>query len=96
VTRAAEVPRLETERLMSTLHGLRIASPLLVVNAVTLRPGDCSWCRRTARKESRETARLAARCRLRSRECAIILAPLAAPPPRGLAALTRWGETWMP
>src|SRR5262249_24880418 len=41
VTRAAAVPRRETERLLERLTRLRIASPAVLVNALTLAPGRC-------------------------------------------------------
>jgi arsenite-transporting ATPase len=91
VTRATTVPRLETERLIDRLRRLRVAVPAVVVNAMTLAPRRCAWCRATAAAERRELLALARACRRASRECAIILAPLAAPPPRGIAELERWG-----
>jgi anion-transporting ArsA/GET3 family ATPase len=94
VTRAAAVPRLETVRLIRRLRRLRLAVPAVVVNAMTLAPRTCWWCRATAASEKRELFTLARACRRGSRECAIILAPLAAPPPRGIAALERWGTKW--
>jgi len=95
VTRAAEVPRLETERLIARLRRLRLAAPAVIVNALTLAPGRCLRCRAVAAAEQRQLALLERRCRQRSRECAIILTPLAAPPPRGVAALDRWARTWV-
>ena len=97
VTRAAAVPRLETERLLVRLHRLRLAAPL------TLAPGRCPVCRATAAGERREFALLARRSqkrhpRRRGRsgvQCAIIQTPLAAPPPRGAAALNRWAASWI-
>jgi arsenite-transporting ATPase len=94
VTRAAAVPRLETERLIRRLRRLRLAVPAVVVNAMTLAPRTCRWCRATAVAERTELFKLVPACRRGSRECAIILAPLAAPPPRGIAALERWGKAW--
>jgi arsenite-transporting ATPase len=94
VTRAAAVPRLETERLIRHLRRLRLSVPAVVVNAMTLAPRKCRWCRATAAAERRELLALARACRRGARECAIILAPLAAPPPRGIAALERWGTMW--
>ncbi len=93
VTRAAAVPRLETERLFRSLRRLRIAAPIVVVNAMTLGPGRCPTCRRTAAAERRQLAAIRAGL---DRSCAIIQAPLAAPPPRGLAALERWANSWAP
>ena len=95
VTRAAEVPRLETERLIARLRRLRLAAPAVIVNALTLAPGRCLRCRAVAAAEQRQLALLERRCRQRSRECAIILTPLAAPPPRGVAVLDRWARTWI-
>ena len=90
VTRAAEVPRLETERLIRRLRGLHLAAPAMIVNAMTLAPGRCARCRATA---AAERAALAALARSRRRS-AIIQTPLAAPPPRGVAALERWATHW--
>ena len=95
VTRAAAAPRIETERLLARLRRLALAAPAIVVNAMTLAPGGCPICRSTAAAERRELGRLTRR-RPRARgECAIIQTPLAAPPPRGAAALDRWAKSWM-
>jgi arsenite-transporting ATPase len=107
VTRAAAVPRLETERLLARLHRLQLAVPAVIVNAMTLAPGRCPVCRATAAAERRELALLKHRPK-RSRgpgrgsrdgveervQCVIIQTPLAAPPPRGAAALDRWAGSW--
>jgi arsenite/tail-anchored protein-transporting ATPase len=90
VTRAAAMPRLETERLLVRLRRLRLSAPAVIVNAMTLAPGRCPLCRATAAAERRQLAMLARR-RVR---CAIIQTPLAVPPPRGPAALNRWGALW--
>ncbi len=95
VTRAAEVPRLETERLLDRLRRLGLATPALVINALTLAPRKCPRCRATAAGERRVVAALERRCRRGRRECAIIQTPLTAPPPRGVAALDRWARTWI-
>jgi arsenite/tail-anchored protein-transporting ATPase len=95
ITRAADLPRLETERLLAELGRLRLAMPLMVVNAMTLAPGRCPRCRHVAAAERRELARLQrGRPAGRSR-CAIIQTPLSAPPPRGIAALEHWGGRWI-
>jgi arsenite/tail-anchored protein-transporting ATPase len=91
VTRAAEVPRRETERLMRQLRRLRIASPVVIANALTLWPRRCPWCRTTAAGEKRELARFRRHCR----RCVIIQTPLAQPPPRGVAAIEEWAGTWI-
>jgi len=90
VTRAAEVPRKETARLLARLHRLRLATPAVVFNALTTTPGRCARCRATAAAEAREIRALR-----RPRGCAIIRTPLVAPPPRGVAALQRWAATWI-
>ena len=95
VTRAAEVPRFETERLLDRLRRLELAAPAVVVNAMTLAPGRCARCRATAAAERRSLAALRRRCGQRSRECIIIQTPLSAPPPRGVRALDRWAERWV-
>jgi arsenite-transporting ATPase len=92
VTRAAEVPRLETVRLLAQLRRLRLATPALVVNAVTIAPGRCRWCRATAAAERRELAALRRVC---ARRCAMIDTPLVAPPPRGVRQLNEWAARWL-
>ena len=94
VSRAADVPRLETERLLRALRRMRLAVPALVINAATLAPGRCPRCRATAAAERPQRGALARACRTRSRDCAIILAPLSAPPPRGVAQLEVWARLW--
>src|SRR5262249_13564986 len=54
VTRAAEVPRRESARLLVRLRRLHLAVPALVVNALTLDPGRCAWCRTISAAERRE------------------------------------------
>jgi len=91
VTRAAEVPRLETARLLARLRRLHLSAPAIVVNAMTLLPGRCARCRATSAAERREVSALGRLCRGR---CAMIEAPLAAPPPRGARALNGWAQRW--
>jgi len=95
VTRAAEVPRAETERLLARLRRLALAVPAIVSNAMTLAPGRCSRCRAVAAAERAQVRALRAACGRRSRECVIIQTPLSAPPPRGGRALERWGARWL-
>src|SRR5205085_8584888 len=52
VTRAAALPRLETVRLLAALRRISVASPLLLVNALT--PPGCSRCRQAAAREREE------------------------------------------
>ncbi|HET7041742.1 MAG TPA: ArsA family ATPase, partial [Gemmatimonadales bacterium] len=80
VTRAAELPRRETVRLLGSLKDLGIAVPAVVVNAVP--PADCPRCG-------------GASIRPRGLErCAIIKAPAEFPPPRGVARLSAWARSW--
>jgi arsenite-transporting ATPase len=95
VTRAAAVARVETERLLARLRRLKLAAPMVVVNAMTLAAGRCPWCRATAAAERRELVTLARATRRRSQECAIILTPLSGPPPTGVAALEQWAASWV-
>jgi arsenite-transporting ATPase len=92
VTRADELPRRETERLLRRLKRLHLSAPAIVVNARTLAPGRCARCRAVAAAERRELVRLRQACGTR---CAIIEAPLSAPPPRGAKALDAWARTWL-
>ena len=93
VARAAELPRLETGRLLARLRRLRVSTPFVVVNALTLNPGRCAGCRAAHGAERREMTRIGRLCR--EHRCAIIQAPLAVPPPRGVTALERWSRTWI-
>jgi arsenite/tail-anchored protein-transporting ATPase len=91
VTRAADLPRRETERLLVRLRRMHLSVTALVVNARTLAPGRCARCRAVAAAERRELAALRRVC---ARRCAIIQTPLSAPPPRGVKALAAWQRTW--
>jgi arsenite-transporting ATPase len=83
VTRAAELPRRETERLLGSLKRLGIAVPAVVVNAVT--PPGCTRCGGPAPRPIP---------RLINPRCAIIEAPATFPPPRGARALAAWVMDW--
>ena len=91
VTRAAELPRVETARFLARLTRLRLYVPAVVVNALTPESGSCRRCRRTRAAEQREIAALRRVVGRRS----IIPAPLAAPAPRGIRALESWARTWL-
>ena len=91
VARAAQVPRSETERFLERLRRLQLATPALVVNAMTLTPGRCRRCRATAATERSELAAL----RRLSQRRVIIQTPLTAPPPRGVRALSEWARRWI-
>jgi arsenite-transporting ATPase len=93
VTRPAELPRLETHRLLQRIGRLRIPLAALLVNAVT--PPGCARCRTLSRREARQLAALRRECRSPARgRCGIIVAPAVAPPPRGAEALARWRARW--
>src|SRR3989442_16040175 len=78
VTRAAEMPRLETARLLAALTRLHVSVSGIVVNALT--PPGCPHCRRAATAESRALDALR-QARRPPKRGAIILAPAEAPPP---------------
>jgi len=92
VTRAAELPRLETERLLAALRRLRVTVPAVVVNA--LGGEGCARCAAARREERRLVAALARQRATGRRPWGIISTPAAAPPPRGVAALAQWARTW--
>ena len=88
VTRAAELPRVETERLLAALRRLRIAIGPVLVNALT--PPGCARCKRAA---AAEDVQLTA---LRRRTPAMLGAPAVVPAPRGVRALLAFSRTWTP
>jgi arsenite-transporting ATPase len=92
VTRAAELPRRETVRLLRSLKDLGIAVPAVVVNAVP--PAGCTRCggSTAAAKEAGSLRRSLDRLGLE--RCAIMSAPAAFPPPRGVAGLAAWVRSW--
>jgi arsenite-transporting ATPase len=89
VTRAAALPRAETQRLMRRLDGLHIHVPMVIVNAVGR--GTCARCRAAAAVEQREITRLQ---RAMPRQTPIVVTPVELPPPHGPAALSRWQRRW--
>ena len=88
VTRAAQLPRLETARLLAALRRLRVAAPAVLVNALT--PPGCPRCRRAAAAEARELGLL----RKARGGWAMLGAPAVAPGPRGAGALREFGRSW--
>jgi arsenite-transporting ATPase len=89
VTRAAELPRHETVRLLRSLGHLEIAVPAVVLNA--LPPTGCARCGGSAQEAG------ALRKDLRGLgldRCAIMNAPALFPPPRGVARLAAWVQRW--
>lgn len=85
VTRPAQLPRMETGRLLQKLKKLKINVPVIVFNAVT-QPG-CSRCCDAAERERRE---------IRSMRTHVpkIMAAAMPVPPRGVSELRRWGMSW--
>jgi arsenite-transporting ATPase len=86
VTRAAELPALETRRLVQQLDALGMRRSALLVNAVT--PPGCRRCTRAHQREQEHIRRWA------ERGSAILIAPAVAPPPRGREALAAFAGTW--
>ncbi len=84
VTRPADLPRLETERLAERLAELRIPLAAVVVNGITPEDASCSRCRAARAAEKPQVVKLA------KLGAPIVEAPMIAPPPRGPAAITRW------
>jgi arsenite-transporting ATPase len=93
VARPAELPRIETGRLLGSLRALGVEVGGVLVNALT--PPGCPRCRRVAAAERRSLRALGRDVSARGpRGCAIIHAPAVAPPPRGAAALAAWRRGW--
>jgi arsenite-transporting ATPase len=93
VTRAAALPRLETIRLLGRLDALGLTLSAVVVNALT--PSDLTHAPAATRIEAAEVHRLRTAARPRLGEAPVLLAPAAAPPPRGVDALRGWARTWI-
>jgi arsenite-transporting ATPase len=89
VTRAAALPRLETERLLASLRRLGMRVPAMIVNATR----DPSWrlCRRCERARSAERREIGA---LRKVGPLVAVAPVLAEPPIGADALQAWARSW--
>jgi arsenite-transporting ATPase len=92
VTRAAELPERETERLLDRLRRMRMTVPAVVVNAVT--PPGCARCARVRRREAQWRRRLGGRRPRRAHAWSIIGSPAVTPPPRGVTALGAWSHAW--
>ncbi len=100
VTRAAELPRRETIRLLRSLRELAVAVPAVIVNAIPALPPDgCARCG-GSQIDSRIDPQVGAAAlrrslaRLRRGRCAIMKAPAAFPPPRGVRRLAEWVHCW--
>ena len=89
VTRAGELPRRETVRLLRSLRKLAVTVPAVIVNAFS--PDGCGLCGGSAGEVEALRQQLAG---LRLKGCAIMKAPAAFPPPRGVPRLAEWVRTW--
>lgn len=92
VTRAAALPRLETQRLMTSLAAAGVHVPAVVINAVGY--GRCRRCVENGSAQKREIA--AMRKRLAGQGTSrLIVTAAEIPPPHGVAALRRWStRSW--
>lgn len=90
VTRAAALPRLETDRLLRSLRRMGVPPGAVIASAVGR--GGCARCRLEARAEARELRALARL--LRTASMPLLVAPETAPPPFGVRALRAWARTW--
>ena len=90
VTRAAELPRAETVRLVRRLGRLHVRVAAVMVNATG--HGTCARCGKQARTETREIAAL--RSSPPVRKLPMLMTPVEIPPPHGVAGLTAWGRRW--
>ena len=89
VTRAAELPRRETVRLLRALRDLGVAVPAVVVNAVA--PPGCPRCGEPAGEVDALRKDMS---RAGFERCVIMKAPAEFPPPRGVRRLSGWVRTW--
>jgi arsenite-transporting ATPase len=89
VTRPGELPRRETRRLLDRLQQLGLPVAAVIVNTVPP-PGlpACRRCRAAGREARAEADRAVGRGRV------VLLAPMVAPPPRGVRALGHFARTW--
>jgi arsenite/tail-anchored protein-transporting ATPase len=94
VTRAADLPRLETGRLVRALGRLGVPLGGVIVNALAPqdRTGICARCRAAAAAEARAVRALLRDLHLG--DGVIVATPAITPPPRGVRELTRWQRTW--
>ena len=88
VTRAAELPRRETFRLLRSLRHLRIAVPAVVVNAAV----SADWAAAAFAEEAEALRQDVGR--IGPRPVRYHEAPATFPPPRGVARLAAWVRSW--
>jgi arsenite/tail-anchored protein-transporting ATPase len=92
VTRPAELPRLETERLARELRRLRVPIAAIVANAVT--EPTCERCSAAAELERPALDQLARFARRAARSSRLLTAPAIYPGPRGIVPLALWRAAW--
>jgi|GEM_PF-43754 len=92
VSRPAELPRLETERLAKELRRLRVPVAAIVANGVT--EPSCARCSAAAAAEEAELERLERLARLAARSPRLLTAPAVYPGPRGVVGLGLWRIGW--
>ena len=86
MTRAATLPRRESERLLAALARMNIHVPAVIVNAVGR--DRCGRCRRAAGRERREIAALDKI--VSAPKKSLILTAVRVPPPRTGGLLLEW------
>ena len=92
VTRAAALPRLETERLARDLRHLKVPVTAIVANAVT--NPTCSRCVVAANEERRELSKLERLASRAARSPRLIVAPAVYPGPHGVRELRLFRDEW--
>jgi arsenite/tail-anchored protein-transporting ATPase len=93
VTRAAQLPRAETVRLVARLRAASIHVPLVVVNAFGA--GTCDRCRRERQAQTRELTALGRDLRNgRAARSSLAVTPGWIPPPGGIRDLRAFATEW--
>ena len=88
VTRAAALPRAESERLLRRLHRLGVDVPMVITNAVGR--GTCTRCAKASAAERREIGALERIVNTSQKPRALIVTAARIPPPHSPASLRAW------
>ena len=88
VTRAAALPRAESERLLRRLHRLGVDVPMVITNAVGR--GTCTRCAKASAAERREIGALERIVNTSRKPRALIVTAARIPPPHSPASLRAW------